>query len=98
MRRGTVISIGVSKTHGTSSVVVRALVAVVLLIGSLGAFGQENPPERVVDLPRGGTANSSTDVKAPAGPSGPGFSLPNVPDLSKRENLSGAMQLIILLT
>ncbi len=67
----------------------------VLLFGS-AAFAQENPPERVVDLPGNISQpiqNGKPAVKAPAA-----AGVPQIPDLSKRENLSSALQLVILLT
>lgn len=58
------------------------------------AQGQENPSEKVPDLPGGNRPSSLLDPKAPA--KSPGLS--QLPDLTSRENLSSAMQLIILLT
>jgi flagellar biosynthetic protein FliP len=81
---------------------VAALLVVLATCGR--ASGQENPPERNVDLPRGGGGGSAgvslltpkDSAKPPSGSSA--FNMPQIPDLSKRENLSSALQLIILLT
>jgi flagellar biosynthetic protein FliP len=53
-------------------------------------LAQDNAPERSPDLPRGASA-----TPAPAGLTP---SLSQLPDLTKRENLSSAMQLIVILT
>lgn len=79
---------------------IAALLLVMLTAGA--ARGQENPPERVVDLPGGGGGGTSLPMKvtkdsAKAAPAATP-SLSQLPDLSKRENLSSALQLIILLT
>src|SRR5205085_11909525 len=69
---------------------------VVLMLTS-AAIAQENPPERVVDLPGNISQpiqNGKPAAKAPAATVG----VPQIPDLSKRENLSSALQLVILLT
>src|SRR5205823_4499762 len=59
------------------------------------ALGQENPSEKVTDLPGAPLLKESkTAAKAPAAP----FSASQIPDLTNRANLSSAMQLIILLT
>ncbi len=80
-----------------------AAVVFLLVVGMCGsARAQERTSEKVVDLPGG--RNGSTlsvpgatgGVKAPAAPGSVG--LPQLPDLSKRENLSSALQLVILLT
>ena len=77
--------------------------AVVILLAVCGAArGQENPPEKVTDLPGGGGASSSLvqtakgTGKTPA--AGPSLNVSQIPDLAKPENLSSALQLIILLT
>src|SRR5688572_17327828 len=65
--------------------------ATLLAVLSLAtAAHAQDPPERSPDLPRG--------VAAESAPSPSGISLSQLPDLSKRENLSSAMQIIILLT
>jgi flagellar biosynthetic protein FliP len=68
----------------------------VLMLTS-AAIAQENPPERVVDLPGNLSQpiqNGKPAAKAPVAAIG----VPQIPDLSKRENLSSALQLVILLT
>jgi flagellar biosynthetic protein FliP len=82
-----------------------AVAAILLLvIGMCGsARGQEKLSEKVVDLPGGGNGSNLSvqggagGVKAPAA-AGTSLGLPQLPDLSKRENLSSALQLVILLT
>src|SRR5689334_19909116 len=69
-----------------------------VLMLSSAASAQENPPERVVDLP-GNISQPIQNGKAVAkAPAASAIGVPQIPDLSKRENLSSAMQLIILLT
>jgi flagellar biosynthetic protein FliP len=70
-----------------------ALSLILLLPG--GARAQAVQPERAVDLP--GASNTAASVTPGSGakPAGSSFQLP---DLSKRENLSSAMQLIVILT
>jgi flagellar biosynthetic protein FliP len=69
-----------------------ALSLLLLLPG--GARAQVVQPERAVDLP--GASNTAASV-APGGAKSAGTSF-QLPDLSKRENLSSAMQLIVILT
>jgi flagellar biosynthetic protein FliP len=61
------------------------------------ASAQENPPERVVDLP-GNISQPLQNGKAVAKAPAAAIGVPQIPDLSKRENLSSALQLVILLT
>src|SRR5689334_10603431 len=69
-----------------------------VLMLSSAASAQENPPERVVDLP-GNISQPIQNGKAVAkAPAASAIGVPQIPDLSKRENLSSALQLIILLT
>jgi flagellar biosynthetic protein FliP len=60
-----------------------------LLCFTMPTRAQDNAPERSPDLPRGVAAPTSAN---PA----PSFS--QLPDLTKRENLSSAMQIIVILT
>jgi flagellar biosynthetic protein FliP len=69
---------------------------VVLMLTS-AAIAQENPPERVVDLP-GNLSQPIQNGKAVAKAPATAIGVPQIPDLSKRENLSSALQLVILLT
>ncbi len=75
---------------------IASLLLMVLVCGT--AQGQENPSEKVPDLPGANHPSSFLNIKPPAKTPGtsPGFS--QLPDLTSRENLSSAMQLIILLT
>jgi flagellar biosynthesis protein FliP len=104
---------GTSRTHRLTTGALAALAAqrgrdwllVVLIVLCAWTSGaQENPPERVVDLPRSAGANAPGPVQlsrestnATAAPSA-APSLSQLPDLSNRQNLSSALQLIILLT
>ena len=66
--------------------------ATLLAVLSLAAPAHaQDPPERSPDLPRSAAGAESA-------PSPSGISLSQLPDLSKRENLSSAMQIIVLLT
>jgi flagellar biosynthetic protein FliP len=56
----------------------------------------ERPPERPADLPRNAAVTPPVMVQSGSGGSLGGFS--QIPDLSNRQNLSSALQLIILLT
>lgn len=67
-------------------------VSLLLVLLSCAALAQEVPPERDTHLPRGATAVANPNQPAPVS------SLSQLPDLSKRENLSSAMQIIIMLT
>jgi len=69
----------------------RVLALGVLLAGGAGAaFAQE----RVPDLPGGNPTFSNPETPKTSASNG----MPQIPDLTKRENLSSALQLIILLT
>ncbi len=79
------------------------ITAVLLFLAALGGstHAQENSPEKVVDLPGGGAMVSGQAAKGavkPPATASPSVSLSQLPDLSKRENLSSALQLVILLT
>src|SRR5215211_5219356 len=71
--------------------IVRLLALGVVLAGAAGAVSAQ---ERVPDLPNG--TPSFTNPETPK--SSPSNGMPQIPDLTKRENLSSALQLIILLT
>lgn len=75
---------------------VAALVFLLFLCGI--APGQEGPPEKPADLPGGANASSLLGGAKTAPKTGGSPSLSQLPDLTSRENLSSAMQLIILLT
>ena len=75
---------------------VASLLLMVLICST--AQGQENPSEKVSDLPGGNRPSSLLDSKSPAKTPGTSPGLSQLPDLTSRENLSSAMQLIILLT
>jgi flagellar biosynthetic protein FliP len=84
-------------------VVDQRLFFVFLILAALGlsARAQEKPPEKVVDLPGGGAMVSGQGAKGavkPAAAGSPSLNLSQLPDLTKRENLSSALQLVILLT
>mgnify|MGYP005855075223 CR=1 FL=1 len=72
------------------------LAAAVVLMGGSAAFAQADPPDRVGPLPaRDMPATRPLETAStPPVPTGP----MSLPDLTKRENLSAAMQIIILLT
>src|SRR3954447_20943816 len=59
-----------------------------------GAAGAVSAQERVPDLPGGNPTFSNPETPKTSASNG----MPSIPDLTKRENLSSALQLIILLT
>src|SRR2546426_8221840 len=88
-----------TSTRGGRLIVTAMLLILAALGGGAGA--QENAPEKVVDLPGGGAMVSGQGTKGavkPAASASPSVSLSQLPDLSKRENLSSALQLVIPLT
>src|SRR3954465_4288828 len=89
-----------TSTRGWRLIVLTMLLTLFGLAGD-GARAQEREPERVVDLPGGGSmgsnAGAKTAVKPAAGVSS-AIGSPQLPDLSNRQNLSSALQLVILLT
>ena len=83
----------------------RLIVTTMLLLlfglGGDGVRAQEREPERIVDLPGGGSMVSGMGTKGPVKPAGAAATAigsPQLPDLSNRQNLSSALQLVILLT
>jgi flagellar biosynthetic protein FliP len=73
----------------------RAAVTLLAVLSWAAPALAQDPPERSPDLPRGVAAGAES---APSSQSPAGISLSQLPDLSKRENLSSAMQIIVLLT
>ena len=78
----------------------RAMTLLAVLSFAAPAFAQE-PPERSPDLRRSTPASNgpaSANPAPPAAPAASGAAFSQLPDRTKRENLSSAMQLIVLLT
>ena len=71
----------------------RVAVTLLAVLSLATAAHAQDPPEWSPDLPRSVSAGAES---APTSPSG--ISLSQLPDLAKRENLSSAMQIIIMLT
>jgi flagellar biosynthetic protein FliP len=69
----------------------RLLALAVVLLGTAGAVSAQ---ERVPDLPNGTPSFTTPETPKSSASNG----MPSIPDLTKRENLSSALQLIILLT
>jgi flagellar biosynthetic protein FliP len=85
--------------RATAYGLVLAVLALLLMGAPAGA--QERAGEKVVDLPGGISAGDSlvqTAKPAVKPAAGSPIGIPSIPDLSKRENLSSALQLVILLT
>jgi flagellar biosynthetic protein FliP len=78
--------------------VIAAMLLILFGLGGDGARAQERPPERVVDLPGNGSMVSGMGVKPAANAASNVAGSLSQYDLSKRENLSSALQLVILLT
>src|SRR5438045_2124404 len=95
MGRGMGMDVARGRMRGRVTAVATILLLVIGICGS--ARAQERLSEKVVDLPGGGNASNLSLVKAPAA-AGTSLGVPQLPDLSKRENLSSALQLVILLT
>src|SRR4051812_33548193 len=96
---------GMERVARNPQVINLRLLSVLLILAACGtgAWAQENAPEKVVDLPGGGAVVSGPGGKgavklAPPAAGSNSFNMSQLPDLSKRENLSSALQLVILLT
>jgi flagellar biosynthetic protein FliP len=90
----------IGRRGGYGEVVLCLLLA--LLAGAAGA--QERGSEKIVDLPGGISAGglpvqtAKQASKGGAQATSSSLAIPQLPDLSKRENVSSALQLVILLT
>jgi flagellar biosynthesis protein FliP len=88
-----------TSTRGWRLIVI-AMLLILFGLGGDGVRAQEREPERVVDLPGSGSMISGTGAKGAAvkTPASTAIGSPQLPDLSNRQNLSSALQLVILLT
>ena len=84
---------------------IRVVLCLLLALVAAGsAVAQERGPEKIVDLPGGLSAGGlpvqtmTQGSKGGTQTSSSSLSIPQLPDLSKRENVSSALQLVILLT